>query len=225
MTPSSTSPASSPECNSEATAGRESDPAMGRLIGFIDHCVDGILVSRENVPRTEERVLTLEDVRKRLDIPPLYGGARLEDFPEHVRKLAATSLKDTLIFGPNGAGKTHLAAAIAFYFGARWCSMWNLLLRVRRTFHAGTAETELEILTKLSHPQVLVIDDLLAAQKTDFGMSTLLGLLNSRIEQKRVTIVTCDKSLADIDKIDSSLASRIAGFDRIQLAGPDRRIA
>lgn len=40
----------------------------------------------------------------------------------------------------------------------------------------------------------------------------------------RLTVVTCYHNLAAIDRLDSSLASRLAAFERIEVVGGDRRV-
>lgn len=73
-------------------------------------------------------------------------------------------------------------------------------------------ESELGAIEDLVETRGMVLDDLLACAKTDFGISTIFTLLNGRVERRRLTVVTSDRDLETIDALVTSLASRLAGF-------------
>jgi len=79
------------------------------------------------------------------------------------------------------------------------------------------------ILKELRERQGLVLDDLMAGTRTEWFLSWLHALINARIEDCVVTVITCDQSIDDIAKVDSGIASRLRGFRQIMLRGPDRR--
>jgi hypothetical protein len=171
------------------------------------------------------------EVAGKLGIPPAYQEAEIADFapgevkifgdgfepadldPEHLVCEGPTSL---LIQGANGSGKSHLAAAIAKRWGARWSSMIRILLRVRRSFkivNPGAGDkSEMAIIAEYAGVERLVIDDITAMSTTDFGLSTTLAILTERIDYQRPTIVTSFMKLDDLEKLDSSIASRLGGF-------------
>lgn len=169
---------------------------------------------------------------RRLGVPRLYQDARLEDFaPRDLKRgqwifdeKKRAAPRDVLIVGDNGTGKTSLAAGLAYSWKAKWCSVLALLRRVRRCFKSNVEESEFSIVEDLTAPRVLVLDDITAAAMTDFGLSTVLGILSARIEDMKPTVVTCYHDLAAIDRLDSSLASRLAAFERIEVVGGDRRV-
>jgi DNA replication protein DnaC len=174
--------------------------------------------------KREERQEATEQALRHRDGPPKhYRYAAFKDFDRPLESIVRR-FHDAYIFGGNGTGKTHLAAAAANEHAAKFVSVPWLMLRVRRTFNSATAESELDLIQELRDTPRLVLDDLLAAQKTDFGLSTLLALINGRIEDEVPTVVTCDRSIKELDKWDSSIASRLAGFVPIKMAGKDRRV-
>jgi DNA replication protein DnaC len=165
--------------------------------------------------------------RVNMFIPPCFEGARLEDFedPERLREVGPMAL----ILGPNGVGKSHLAAALAKVISAmlgrpKWASIPDVALWIRRSFDRGAEDSEAAIRDDLQAAGVLVLDDLLAGRNSDFLLTTLLGVVNGRICRGAPTIVTCDRGLKEIEAWDSSLASRLGGFDLVKLTGEDRRL-
>ncbi|HET6371677.1 MAG TPA: ATP-binding protein, partial [Candidatus Polarisedimenticolia bacterium] len=132
-------------------------------------------------------------------IPIAFWHARIEDLPFPV----PSKPENLYLYGAPGRGKSHAAAALAIAWRARWVTTFRLLIRLKSSFQ-GRGEHEAEILKELSSPSVLVLDDLWAAQKTDFVLQWILGLLNARMEELHPTIITCDRSPAEIRKLDTS---------------------
>ena len=169
-------------------------------------------------------MITSESTLKNRKIPKIYWSAHVADFPESAGWGFLSKPESLYITGDNGVGKSHLAGALAVKWDAEWLSTPRLMLDVRRCMGRYAEHSEAHLYDYWHGRWALVIDDLLAASKTDFGLTWLLAVINGRIEDDKPTIVTCDRSLAEIDKIDTSLASRLAGFKRIKLDGVDRRL-
>jgi DNA replication protein DnaC len=165
----------------------------------------------------------------RRGVPPIYDEAVAADVPAppYARALsviAAGPPCNVGFFGPNGVGKSYAAAILAHLWDAQWINVPKLLARVRRTFSKWSEESELGVLDSLNAHKVLVLDDLMAFNRSEHGLSTIMSIVNDRLEQDLSTVVTCDKSLEHIDNIDSGLASRLGGYERISLTGKDRRL-
>jgi DNA replication protein DnaC len=156
--------------------------------------------------------------------PRIFDRAKPADVPQIAGLLQAPP-RDVLLLGPNGVGKSHAAAILAHAWGAHWCSVMSLLVRIRRTYSHHAEESEGTVLDEVCRYRVLVLDDLMAASKSEHGLSTVLYVIDTRLAEERPTVVTCEKKLAVVDKWDSSLASRLLAYHRIELAGKDRRIA
>ena len=161
-------------------------------------------------------------IEESLGIPRAYWPGAAMHFDEQALDLARP--RSLLIYGGNGTGKSCAAAVVAVAWGASWVSVLKLLPRIRRSFKSHVEESELEIIEDLVDRPVLVLDDLFACAKSDFGLSSILAIVNGRIESLRISIVTSDRDLEAIDRLDSSLASRLASFERVRIVGRDRRI-
>jgi DNA replication protein DnaC len=106
-----------------------------------------------------------------------------------------------LVFvGPVGVGKTHLAVALLrelieryqvrglFYqFGA-------LLRRIQDSYNAVSQTSELAVLAPVFEADVLVLDELGASKPTDWVRDTMMQIINTRYNDKRLTIFTTNYS-------------------------------
>lgn len=143
-----------------------------------------------------------------------------------------------LVVGPVGVGKTHLVAAILAELvdrkGARglFCDFTDLLERIQASYGAGNEQSADEILTPYRDAEVLVLDELGARRPTDFSRDVLYGLLNTRYNRRRVTLVTTN--FADVPekpggeslemRVGSPVRSRLAEMCQlVTVSGPDFR--
>jgi len=130
-----------------------------------------------------------------------------------------------LFVGPVGVGKTHLAVALLqeliqryqvrglFYqFGA-------LLRRIQDSYNPVSKSSELAVLQPVFDADVLVLDELGASKPTDWVRDTMMQIINTRYNDKRLTIFTTnysdarknDKDSGEIleDRIGVALRSRL----------------
>ena len=151
------------------------------------------------------------------------------------KRYAETFSKDSknlLLIGPTGTGKTHLSTAIAKTvieagFEVLYDSAQNIMSSFEEDkFKSGFGPYEPKA-TKYLECDLLIIDDLGTEFISQFTLSALYNLLNSRMNKGMPTIISTNLDRGSLEKIyEDRIFSRIIGEDTFQLTfvGPDRRI-
>ncbi len=189
--------------------------------------------------------------RRAARIPERYRNCGLTNFNEltdsqraakavarrFVREWPAVD-RGLLVVGPVGVGKTHLAVAVLAELvdtvGVRgvFCDFTDLLARIQATFSRGSDESEDEILATYREADLLVLDELGARRPTDWARDVLYGLLNTRYNRKRITLLTTNYGDAPEKpggetlelRVGTAVRSRLAEMCQlIPLTGPDYR--
>ena len=175
-----------------------------------------------------------------IGVPLRFRRAALKDFAE-LAQLPGWNDHGLYIAGDAGVGKSRLAAALLLdavrcgsckdYFPGsglvvlshRWISAPTLLMELRGTMDSR-GESERDVIGRYCSPRLLVLDDLGAERESDWTQQAIYMLLSSRVDAMRPTIVTSNLPLAEIDKRDPRLASRLGGMTYFKLNGVDRRL-
>jgi len=134
------------------------------------------------------------------------------------------------IFGRVGSGKTHLATAILGEWlagGGRglWREASTTVEEIKRAMAGGGGGDRLIDELKAGG-RLLVLDDLLTQQGTDWAEFLVSHVLRYRQGRQLATVITVNVTdLVDLDKIEPRLSSRCGAGIVISLGGGDRRTA
>ncbi|MBO5945702.1 MAG: ATP-binding protein [Clostridia bacterium] len=140
--------------------------------------------------------------------------------------------KNLVLSGKTGTGKTHISTAIARVviergFDVLYDSAQNIIsafeddkFRTGYNRQGSSAEKYLDC-------DLLIIDDLGTEFTTQFTVSCLYNLLNTRLNKGLATVISTNLERQELErKYDDRLFSRIFGTDSIQLRffGEDKRL-
>lgn len=205
----------------------------GEVLGKIGRLLDQQPAKPES--STNWKAQALADIGR--TIPKAYQRARLRDFDDLPGAATLAEAKaGVFLTGKTGTGKTHLATALLVEHmkpddtGNRihsvcWTDAPGLLCRIRSSFREGRHESEMEIITEMVGYQCLLLDDLGAEKQTDWSAATLYTIIARRRNAERMTIVTSNQKLSEINQWEPRLASRLAEFATIRLPEIDRRLS
>ncbi len=163
------------------------------------------------------------DLLHRSRIPPRYEHCTLANFD--LRKDAATgsvngylerAKSDAAFFvreypnvdcglvftGPTGVGKTHLAVAVVRGliergFDCLFVDFRELLQQIRESYDPVAETTELRLLQPVIETEVLLLDELVAANPNDWLKERLAYIINARYNQKKVMLITTTLAFGD----------------------------
>lgn len=107
-----------------------------------------------------------------------------------------------LLMGPCGVGKTHLVVAALKEIVLRGHSglfydYRELLKEIQDSYNPESQSTEMGVLEPVLKTEVLVLDDLGASKPSPWALETVGHILNSRYNEKRVTLLTTNYLDAD----------------------------
>ncbi|MDX6712397.1 MAG: replication protein DnaC [Blastocatellia bacterium] len=206
--------------------------------------------ARRCVCRTKNlRERLLADAR----IPRRYENCSLQNYypadarltQQHAFKFAWTLAREypivdrgLLFTGPVGTGKTHLCVAVLrelvdkkmvpclFYqFGA-------LLKEIQNSYNPISQTSEFRVLQPVYDAEVLVLDELGASKPTDWVRDQMMQIINTRYNDKKLTIFTTnyldtrrtDKDETLEDRVGTRLRSRLYEMCKtINIDGEDYR--
>jgi DNA replication protein DnaC len=100
-----------------------------------------------------------------------------------------------LLMGTCGIGKTHLAVSILKAltergFSCLFYEFGSLLKQIQDSYNPSTQSSELKILSNIFDAEVLVLDEIGASKPTDWVRDTMAHIINTRYNDKKLTIFT-----------------------------------
>jgi DNA replication protein DnaC len=131
--------------------------------------------------------------------------------------------KGLFLEGQPGVGKTHLAVAVLKQViqttGARgvFYDTRDLLRLIRSTYDPSIRTTELEVLRPVMQADLLVLDDLGAEKTSEWVEETMNLIVNTRYNERRLTIFTSNYEDIPDDTDPNSLLFRIGHRMRSRL--------
>ena len=144
-----------------------------------------------------------------------------------------------LFVGPVGVGKTHLAVAILrelidrYQITGLFYQFGALLRRIQDSYNPISQASEMTVLQPVFDAEVLVLDELGASKPTDWVRDTMMQIINTRYNDKRMTIFTTnyadkrgEKDATETleDRIGVALRSRLYEMCRtVEIVGEDYR--
>jgi len=127
-----------------------------------------------------------------------------------------------LLMGSVGVGKTHLAVSILKGltergFSCLFYEFGSLLKEIQDSYNPQTHASQLGVLAPVLNAQILVLDELGASKPTDWVRDTMAHVINTRYNDKKLTIFTTnylddrrnDREEVLEDRIGTRLRSRL----------------
>jgi len=123
-----------------------------------------------------------------------------------------------LLMGPCGVGKTHLAVAALKKIVLRGHSglfydYRELLKEIQDSYNPESQATEMSVLEPVLKAELLVLDDVGSSKPSLWALETVGHLLNTRYNEKRVTVLTTNFLDAEAaQNTPAAGSSRVAGM-------------
>jgi DNA replication protein DnaC len=203
---------SQPDENAEATAADGS--ACPHCFGTGMEVVPGLGARRCRCQTPDQGVRLFHAAR----IPPRYQHCTLANYDAGESELATSKWiakreadriindyvtiegRGLLFVGPVGVGKTHLAVALLqelierYQVNGLFYQFGALLRQIQDSYNPVSKNSELTVLAPVFNADVLVLDELGASKPTDWVRDTMMQIINTRYNDKRLTIFTTNYS-------------------------------
>jgi DNA replication protein DnaC len=120
-----------------------------------------------------------------------------------------------LVFmGPCGVGKTHLAVAILRGLlekgvGCLFYEFGSLLKEIQDSYNPVSQTSELRVLAPVYQAEVLVLDELGASKPTDWVRDTMMQIIGTRYNDRKLTIFTTNYADARRSPSEETLEDRV----------------
>jgi DNA replication protein DnaC len=172
---------------------------------------------------TQAKLLKAAHIPRRYDpctlqtyYPAKGNGTQLRAFNYAFRLVLEYPVVDRglLFMGPVGVGKTHLSVAIlrALIEKGTPCLFYefgSLLKEIQNSYNPISQTSELKVLEPVFQAEVLVLDELGASKPTDWVRDTMMQIINTRYNDKKLTIFTTNYLDGRRKETDETLEERI----------------
>src|SRR6202451_3041212 len=123
-----------------------------------------------------------------------------------------------LLMGPCGVGKTHLAVSalkeiVLRGYSGLFYDYRELLKEIQDSYNAESQSTEMGVLEPVLKAEIFILDDVGSSKPSPWALETVGHILNTRYNEKRVTILTSNFLDSDAASANpSTLPQRVAGM-------------
>ncbi len=184
---------------------------------------------------SEEDAESTEQSVSKIYLPRRYRKVDIGDYEgQTLERLLNIEWQRSGVFlwGKPGRGKTQVACALLRHRAAQlkpnrkndigiFAHSGEIFDEIKKTFDGrGSAYDAMQ---KYKTIPVLVIDDL-ARTISEWAWDTMYNIIWRREAEMLDTIVTSNCTLEEIAEFEPRIASRLGGFENIEITGPDRRI-
>ncbi|HEY0319987.1 MAG TPA: ATP-binding protein [Pyrinomonadaceae bacterium] len=173
--------------------------------------------------QTQSRLLEAARIPRRYDecslqnyYPSKGNGTQLRAF-QYAWRLAReypAADRGLVFMGPVGVGKTHLSVAILRALmekgvGCLFYEFGSLLKEIQNSYNPISQTSELKVLAPVFEAEVLVLDELGASKPTDWVRDTMMQIINTRYNDRKLTIFTTNYLDGRRAERDETLEDRI----------------
>lgn len=190
------------------------EPDSSDIGGLVDECPLCFGAGMEIVPGKGARICSCRKLKKQsgvfesVRLPKRYDGFHFHNYKPQTPSQEtafkfATGLtmeypavdRGLLLIGSVGVGKTHLAVSILKGLTERgftclFYEFGSLLKEIQDSYNANTQSSELSVLAPVLNADILVLDELGASKPTDWVRDTMAYVINTRYNDKKLTIFT-----------------------------------
>ena len=199
----------------------------------VDECPLCFGTGMEVVPTKGARICACRQLKKQtgqfesVRLPRRYDGFHFNNYKPQTASQEtafkfATGLtmeypavdRGLLLIGSVGVGKTHLAVSILKGltergFSCLFYEFGSLLKEIQDSYNIDTRSSELGVLAPVLNADILVLDELGASKPTDWVRDTMAHVINSRYNDKKLTIFTTNYLDERRSERDETLEDRI----------------
>lgn len=166
---------------------------------------------------------------ERTGVSPKKIMSHIYEFCRQYAETFTTNSPSVLMVGDTGLGKTHLSLAIAETitkkgYKALYVSSLDLFRTLQEEYF-GKGETNIDTMQTVLDADLVIIDDLGAEFDSQFNVSSLYNIINSRLNLNKPTIINTNLTLSELDKrYNDRVASRLMTLYKcLKFVGKDVR--